>query len=545
MDATGNSSSKGDESLSMTTDSNGQTTISTKTWSFRRFGKAIISGRPPLAVILISFMTSLAVAAAITAWAITYDAAEKSATSLSESLQKVTLQKVVSSLEYRFNTAEQVTAEHARNWADGIHSPNTSADIEKTRQMLFNSLQQRQEIFSALTWSAYPQGLLNGVVWENGPVGNIVWLKLRHEDGDTSGPAYNSTTMALYQTYIIDGKDGRDRPVDGNLVLANPRRVRASRYTNDTAKVALGKGWNYEPMYDLLNLSDPKSFAWMPYYILSFKAGVGFKSFARAIQHSNGTALGTMTADMSMSFLNKALSEATAAIPYRSQVYALEMDATNRIIPMADSANTVYIANVTNTLYSFDKAHLANSNLGKIYDHMARHPGGASAYIQTQQGQVDMIEMADGNYAMQTVVYQRAGGLNIGIIMLVNRNDVMRALVESNKRAIGIIVAVIVVGVILSVVFAFMLARALFRITRDLRLLANFQFKEVLRNESEKGMPARPQYSRIQELFQIQKAFHLMTVNFAKAVSQNRRFGEGMGVKSGTVTAPYGSPTSP
>ncbi|KAI9088729.1 hypothetical protein DFS34DRAFT_675110 [Phlyctochytrium arcticum] len=444
MDTTGHSSSKGDESLSVTTDSKGQTTMSTSTWSFRRFAKAIITGRPPLAVILISFMTSLAVAAAITA-----------------------------------------------------------------------CLQQRKDIFSALTWTAYPQGLLNGVVWETGPTGDTVWLKLRHEDGDTSGPAYNSTTMALYQTYILDGKDGRDKPVDGNLVVANPRKVRASRYTNDTAKVALGKGWTYEPVYDLLNLSDPKSSAWLPYYVLGFKAGVGFKPFSKAIQHSNGTALGAMTAGMSMAFLN-ALSKATAAIPYRSQVYALEMDGTNRIIPIADSVNSVYISNVTNTLYSFDKAHLASSNLGKIYDHMARHPGGASAYIQARQGELDKIEMADGNYAMQTVVYQRSGGLKIGIIMLVNRNDVMRALVESNRRAIGIIVAVVVVGIILSIVFSFMLARALFRITRDLHLLANFQFKDVLRNESEKGMPARPQYSRIQELFQIQKAFHLMTVNFAK-----------------------------
>ncbi|KAI9090961.1 hypothetical protein DFS34DRAFT_653787 [Phlyctochytrium arcticum] len=542
MDATGNNSTK-DESLSMTTDSDGQPTITKSTWSFRRFPKAIIMGRPPLAVILISFMTSLAVAAAITAWAITYDAAETSATSLSESLQKATLKQVVSALEDRFKTAEQVTAEYARNWADGIHTPATPADIEKTQQMMFTSLQQRQDVFSALAWVTYPEGHQNGVIWEpTGPNGTTVWLKTRHADGDTNSTLYqNSTTMALYKTWIVDGKDGRDRPVDGVLVTANPRKIRASRFTNDTAKVALGKGWNYEPMFDFLNLNDPKSSAWLPYAIIAFKAGIGFKDFAQVIQRPDGTPVGTFKTSMTMGFLNKALSEATAAIPYRSQVYVLEMGSTSGIFPMADSVNTLYITNDTNAQYPFNKAYLANSRLGQIHDHMASHPGGPSAYFQDRQGGVDMISMPDGNYAMQSVIYTRAAGLKVGIVMLVNRSDVMRALVESNRRAIGIIVAVIVVGVVLSIVFSFMLARALFRITRDLRLLANFKFQEVLQTGTEKGAPARPQYSRIQELFQIQKAFHLMTVNFAKAVSQNRRFGEGMGAKTSTVTAKHTS----
>ncbi|KAJ3186454.1 hypothetical protein HDU85_007273 [Gaertneriomyces sp. JEL0708] len=541
-------SSMKDSSLSKTTDSNGDPIeASQRAGLGTRLFKAVRAGRLPIVVILISFMTVLTVVAAIVAWAITWDAAEDSANVLSVSLQQSMLKNVVDQLDRRFLTAEQVVETHVRNWADGSYSMATPVDTEKTRQMMFNTLITTSEFVQAHTWYSLPDGstggLLNGAVVEfTGPGGSPVWLKVRHEDGNTAVPAFNdSTTGAFYETYVVDDY-GHDKPESAELPN-NPRSVRAIRYTDDEVRIAESNGWKPLDAMSMLDFTASSSAAWSPYYILSFKAGIGFKGYVQVIKDVNGNPIGIQGGDTSMHFLNELLSQAASSIPYRSQLYVLEMADESAIVPMADSAGSFYVPEGGRMPYRFDEAYLANPNIGTVYEHMLRHAGEPSAYLRDFESATSYIEMQDGKYAMQTFTYQRPGGLRVGVVMLINYNDIMASLHDSNRRAVGIIAAVVVVGIALGTAFSVLLARALFRITRDLKLLANFKFQEVLRPDQEKGSPAKPNYSRIQELFQIQKAFHLMTVNFAKAVSQNKRFGD-TNTRRVSKTGNSGTPSS-
>ncbi|KAI8911927.1 hypothetical protein DFJ77DRAFT_82682 [Powellomyces hirtus] len=291
----------------------------------------------------------------------------------------------------------------------------------------------------------------------------------------------------------------------------------------------------------------PGASFWEAYMMLSFKP-VGMKSYIRTLVCSTGETI-LQSTDISLQRMVNDLKDSAAASPYRSFLFAIELGATpDKDIMMADSLDTNYmiytdrakgrarplLLSETRTAYMTEPyfnatTYVEGHDLARdLYDYVASTAEGSVEKLNTQLGgETAVVKLRSVPYFLRVDLLLRPQtGVRQAIIMLVDRNHVMADLTQSNKKAIGIIAGVVAAGVGLAVAFSLMLANALYKITKDLKLLSKFKFTEVLRPLDKEGTVKKARFSRINELWQIQQAFHQMTVNFASAVSQNKRFGD-------------------
>ncbi|TPX70358.1 hypothetical protein SpCBS45565_g01770 [Spizellomyces sp. 'palustris'] len=476
----------------MSLNSKGEMVLSNRVWTLRRFLAGLKNGRAPISLILIAFITSLATGVAFLAWGLTFRAATNSATILAQALQSRIIDQVVSNVAIRFLAVESSTAVSVLNFRQGYYSVATYADKEATTQKMLNVLVPNVNFYSDQYFTIVPEGEL--------------WGAATSTHGTVTG----------YQKWRQYGRNQTTWPVDvngnnlGSMVSANQNN--SNSY------------W-----VRAVDLSDLNAFSWTSVQVWDYQ---GWKSFVRVFSDVNGTVQGVVGADLLLSFLQTLLVESKASIPYDNLLYAFEMTGGNDTI-VASSEPDVQLYQLDSSgapqrALTLPEVAAMDKDTATLYQFLQTKSGGSlSLWLSTHStGEAVELDLSGGTFSMMVGRIQRAN-TDLAIIAFINRDAIMGELQTANRKTIAIVAGVVVAGCSCAVVFSFFLAKALHRITRDLRMLANFKFQDVLQQDIDKESGVRrPQYSRISELWQIQRAFHKMVVTFAQAVSQNKRFSD-------------------
>ncbi|KAI8591181.1 hypothetical protein BDZ88DRAFT_412748 [Geranomyces variabilis] len=497
MSSTGGTSSTRDSSTSTS-----QAPSRRGSYHPRQIWQGVKTGRPPISVILISTVLVLTIGVAFLAWGLTYNAANYSATILASSLQQNILTRILDDISFTLKTAEQSTHAHVLNWANGFYSVDTVPGRAQLNQAMLNSLVPRVDMFSSQYFTTIPAGEMNGAVTYIDPGTGLRNWDLWRQTGED------------FQVWHVN--------MDGTQKDLSP-------YAGFPTNMSTGI-W-----VTVVDVSNKTSAAWTPYYIVQDGGHIGWKTYSEVAVDQNGVTVAVQSTDVTTDFLQRLLLDATHAIPYQNALYAFEV---------AGSGDTIITSSLDRTGHDYmttdgsgtdfsmtmQQAGANNSNIRAIYSYLDQNAGGSlQTFLDAHPpGFTVELQLDSGTHEMQIGQVQRPGAnMKWAIVILINRNDVMSALRRSNLQAIGIIAGVVAASCIFVMIFSWWLAQSLHQITRDLQLLSNFKFQDVMQRDMDKETGARrPKFSRIAELWEIQKAFHRMVVNFAQAVSQNRRFGE-------------------
>ncbi|KAJ3189331.1 hypothetical protein HDU85_002960 [Gaertneriomyces sp. JEL0708] len=504
---------------SVSVNSQGEEVPTRKIWSFSRFWRTLILGRPPIALLMIAFILVFGVGIAFLSWGLTYQAATKSAHALGGSLQREMLKRLVGDAIFRLRSAEEGTNEFTRGFRKaGFYDITIEAGRKELIQRAQAALVPRRGLFQSL-YITTVDGYMNGA-----------WVGY-----DPDYPESISYQQWWMFGNVIEGFDDYRFDVvvveeDGTFIEYKSTYEGFDQSEMPWMKVledgADGKGW-----------------------ISAFPQGdEGWISYSEVAVDSSDVITCVVGSDMSLGFLDEMLQDASKDIPYANLLYAIEVhedDEDDIFLAASEKSPTgsrlLKFTNAKgrpewrtmsteevgdtdpkfNTVLQYLKS---GSDGGGLKKFLTRHPA------QSFSGE---IEIAGAKFTMQIGEVRRKD-LYWAVIVLVSEDDVLLPLTNSNKKAIGIIAAVVAAACGIATVSSFLLARALFKITRDLKLLANFKFQDVLQRDIDKESGVRqPVYSRIQELWQIQRAFHVMVTNFAKAVAQNRSFGASVSSRRG------------
>ncbi|KAJ3177697.1 hypothetical protein HDU85_005808 [Gaertneriomyces sp. JEL0708] len=277
--------------------SDGEVVPSRRVWTLSRFIQALKSGRPPIAILLISFTTTLA--------GFDLQRGDKVSHSSGELASKRDLQRVTYHMSNNFEAAEQSAETHARNWEQGRYQITDETGMEDVRQSILSSMIPRMDIYNGEAFYTWPQGERNGVIWEPAPITNEpVYLMIRH-------------TGLNYQTWVMN-PDGSNKDVS-----PNPRSNR--------------NNMNFTIM-NPRDINVPQE--WAPYTMLNFKI-VGMLSYYKVVTASNGQTI-IQSVDTSMFSLGEELRISAEQVPYRSALYAFEIRADGEEVVIANSNGTFF-----------------------------------------------------------------------------------------------------------------------------------------------------------------------------------------------------------
>ncbi|KAJ3277798.1 hypothetical protein HK104_002968 [Borealophlyctis nickersoniae] len=497
----------------MSLNSNGEAVPTTRTWSWSRFLNGLKQGRVPLSVVLMMFIVPLSVGVAAVTWALTYSAALVAASTLANSLQSQILTGIASEFTSRIQALEQAVDEHTRNWAAGRFSAATDVDKFNVVKTLLGTVVPHVYTYTALHFVLLPEGAM----W-----GADSWI----ED--------NTTYLALMFTQggMFNYWDSNE---DGSVL---------------TEDQIYPKTFENAPWVVDLDLTNSTSAAWTQPYLFT---DYGFATHSRTI-FQNGTFIGVQGGDFGLEFVGDTLRELSATIPYHSYIYAFALDKAGDILigsSISWEIGDLYRRdNDSQALGLLTLPELAANQtfwepVRVLHSHLLRTTANGTLFDYLSQPRPTTLELtlSDGVYIVQM---KEISSLNLrwGIVHFVLRDDILDALTRSNKKTIGTVAGVVSGGIVITIVFSFFLATALHRITRDLVLLSDFKFKDVLQKDLNKSSGvSRPSFSRIAELWQIQRAFHKMVVTFAGAVSQRRFLERGTGAST-TMAPASRAPTS-
>lgn len=267
----------------------------------------------------------------------------------------------------------------------------------------------------------------------------------------------------------------------------------------------LGAHCSLSQIVDVTNASDAH---WTP---ISVWGGTAWKTFSRVVSDPSGTIIGVQGCDMSLAFVSRLLLNLGSAIPFRNYLYAIEVS-DEQIIASTELDLSEFL-HYNDTIHDYDRG-LTINELSAVSIPIAAYTqhvrtvtngGTLASYLATLTSKTSTTlklrgAQEAGTYFVQTAQVVR-DNTQWAIVQFVDKSDVLGQLVDSNKKTVGIVVAVAVAGCIGAVVFSFFLSMALHRITRDLALLSNFKFQDVLQRDIDKESGvSRPQYSRISEL---------------------------------------------
>ncbi|KAJ3277503.1 hypothetical protein HK104_003244, partial [Borealophlyctis nickersoniae] len=454
------------DDLNTSVNSDGKRVMSANVWSWSRFTTAIKQGRFPVSLMLVMFIVPLSAGVAILSWGLTYTAALSSASTLANSLQEQILARIVSEVSFRIKTLERSADQQSRNWHDGYFSKATNADKEKVVDILLNTLAPNADWYTSQHFTLFPEGECWGInAYPLGPNGTYLYMPMY---------AYGENW-----TFWLSDEDGN------NLAMTS-----SGIYNNSD-----------------IDKTDPKSAAWTPVFVAE---GVGYQTHTHAI-FQGGKFIGVQGADFTLDFVQDLLMKLAAAIPYRGYIYTFELSNTSDLM-IGSSLDVreydIYERNNGTAIRALTLPELAANvsgweSLHVLYDHLLQNnPTGSLLQYISQPNRPAVLELhlSDGVYLVQMTDVSSLN-LHWGIIHFVQRDDILAELTKSNRKIVGTVAGVVVAGIIASVAFSYSLSRALHKITRDLMLLSDFQFKDVLQKDLDKrsGM-ARPSFSRIAEL---------------------------------------------
>ncbi|KAJ3181009.1 hypothetical protein HDU87_001659 [Geranomyces variabilis] len=476
-----------DESMSM--NSNGVVVPSNTVFTWRRFVTSLRQGRIPITLLLVAFISVLTVGIALISWELTYSAATTAADSLSVSLQRQILTTIISNVETILEATEQSTMLQVANWADGTFQ---LSDREAVLKVLHNTVEANYNFYSTQTFTT----VSNGYMWE--------------AITDDSGSQPNFLDWRQGATY------------DGNLTTWNGSVLVDSYASPDNADGY----W----VTAVVGPNTPES-TWSSVQVWQ---GKGWKTHCRRIYDQSSAVLGAQNADLTLDFLQRLLADSASAMPIDAYLYALEMSPQGQDVMIASSIPTLDfygyddMQNAVRTL-SFAEMAQKDQIVAILFKEFAGYASLAS-YMAAMGTETRLLQLPGGaQFMLQMGEVKRDDNTHWVIVMLLDRDAIMMPLHDSNRKTIGIVVAVVVAACVLSVLFSYFLAKALHKITKDLSMLADFKFQEVLQEDLDRKTGLRrPKYSRISELWRIQRAFHKMVVTFAQALSRNRQFSDAM-----------------
>ncbi|KAJ3168596.1 hypothetical protein HDU88_001488 [Geranomyces variabilis] len=485
-----------DESVSI--NSKGEVTLSNSVFTWSRFVTSLRRGRIPITFLLVTFISVLTVGIALISWALTYNAATTAADSLSVSLQRQILTTIISNVVTVLAATEQSTQLQVSNWADGTFQ---LSDREAVLKVLHNTVEANSNFYSTQTFTTVPNGYMWGTFTE-GPGNQLKFLDWRQGAAD-----------------------------DGNLTTWDGSNMVDSYAAPDNA----AGYW----VTAVVGPNTPES-TWSSVNVWQ---GKGWKTHCRRIYDQSNNPLGAQNADLTLDFLQRLLADSARAMPYDAYLYALEMSPQGQDVMIASSIPTLDFygyddtQNAVRTL-SFAEMAEKDAIVAILHKEFAGY-GSLAAYMAAKGKETQLLNFPGGaQFMLQMGEVKRDDNTHWAIVMLLDRDAIMLPLHQSNGKTIAIVIAMVVAACGLSILFSFFLAKALHKITKDLSMLADFKFQEVLQEDLDKktGM-RRPRYSRISELWRIQRAFHKMVVTFAQALSRNRHFSDGMNVGNGGVGA--------
>ncbi|KAJ3188604.1 hypothetical protein HDU85_004318 [Gaertneriomyces sp. JEL0708] len=498
----------------MSTNAEGERVISRRVWTWSKVLRGIRHGRLPIILVLVSFTTVLSLATALFAWGWTNRAANNAAQTVVHALELQIVVRMVEGIDAALAQTEETVDNFARDFETGVARLNPTASdplgVQELNQRLLNALIAKNGAGDG--WFSS----LNFVLDD----GHYVGVS-RTVDGGYS--EYRHDENYVFTEWEIDERlntIGTDPIVNSGVV--------------DYSTAYWVKG---------LDLNDPNARHWAE---IEVSGGTGWKTYARAVHDANGY-VGTLAADLSLSFLNRLLMRLSGQVPYKGHLAILGYVAgvpmlVGSTIPSAQL--DMYKrdeAGIAVGLYSFAELAEQNHIIRAIYDYVEvvcpRDQIGLCP-----EDRADPVNLEDGVYQIMIKQLRReARGIRWQVVGLLENEGVMGPVREANRATIGIVMAIVAAGCVVATVFAFSLARALHRITRDLILLSNFKFQDVLQADVDKESGVkRPNFSRIAELWTIQKAFHKMVIQFASAVQQNRKFSE----RRRTLSAVQAQPVS-
>ncbi|KAJ3290681.1 hypothetical protein HK104_006596 [Borealophlyctis nickersoniae] len=421
---------------------------------------------------------------------------------------------IASEFTSRINALEQAVDEHTRNWQAGRFSKETEPDRFNVFRTLLGTLVPHVHTYSALHFTLMPEGAF----W-----GADSWI---NDDGSAHFAAmFQRGAFFNYWDSNEDGSNITQNDWDEERTFENAQWV-----------------------VDLDNTSSTSAAWTKPYLFTDF----GFATHSRTI-FQNGIFIGVQGGDFGLEFVGDALRQAADTIPYRSYIFAFGLDQAGDIL--IGSSISYYIGDLYRrdsdgrSLALLTLPELAANQtfwepIRVLQAHLLRTTQNGTLFEYLNQTRPTTLELtlSEGVYIVQMKEIS-SFNLRWGIVHFVLRDDILDALTRSNKKTIGTVAGVVSGGIVITIVFSFFLATALHRITRDLVLLSDFKFKDVLQKDLDKSSGvSRPSFSRIAELWQIQRAFHKMVVTFAGAVSQKRFLERGTG--GSTMTPPIRAPAS-
>ncbi|KAJ3291851.1 hypothetical protein HK104_005770 [Borealophlyctis nickersoniae] len=361
---------------------------------------------------------------------------------------------------------ERAVDDHSRNWRAGLYSAATDADKFKVNLFLLNTLVPNIASFSTLHYTLVPEGAQWGA--DSGVSDNQTWFSFITQHG------------THWEYYDV-------QPDGSNMVFFNDREV---NNTDIDPKNSSSAAWT-------------KPYIWWDW---------GFATHSRAI-FQNGTFIGVQGGDFSLEFVGITLRELAGTISYRGYIYAFDLDMSGDIL-IGSSLNfeeaDIYRRNSSTgdpvgllTLPELAANQTYWEPVQVLHAHLLRNTPNGTLYDYIAQPSRPVtleFQLSDGVYIVQM---RELSSLNLrwGIVHFVRRDDILAELTRSTKKTVGSVAGVVAGGIIITVVFSFFLAQALHRISRDLVLLSDFKFKDVLQKDLDKSSGvSRPSFSRIAEL---------------------------------------------
>ncbi|KAI9097421.1 hypothetical protein DFS34DRAFT_621588 [Phlyctochytrium arcticum] len=320
---------------------------------------------------------------------------------------------------------------------------------------------------------------------------------------------------------IVDEENGTNKFSKWMHDASNGYEVLVDREGHNVSVTTTYPGANYSTAasawwLEELNMTNPSSYNWNP---VEYSDNRAWKTHSRVVADPTNNVIGAFSTSISLDFLSFQLDEIADHVPYPTLNYVFEsVGNVSRIIATSDSDTDIYFRDAfsniigTETFESFAQRDehvkpiyewfLANRH-GQLHeaedvhdeeDEDAHH----AEETHTEEGDEDShghsnsqlhshhempsitLKLPTGQFQMMFTKITR-DNLDWTLLTLVNRDKVMQPFDTSTRRTLGIVLAIVFTSFLFSLLFAWMLSKALHRITRDLSLLANFKFQDVYR----------------------------------------------------------------
>ncbi|KAI8820156.1 uncharacterized protein EV422DRAFT_506884 [Fimicolochytrium jonesii] len=450
------------------------------------FWSEIRKGRCRLGVLVVSFTTALCVGVAFAAWCLTYNAALDSSTTLSSELESGLAQRVVNSINNTYDISELYVQQCQRTWSSKTWRNENVATY--SQQMFFAAYAMR-DYFSSAYVTLLPEGLTWGGQTNTGA-----------EPG-----TYSYTVLESVPYTAVPGA------VNFTYYAVNEEGVKTGEVVHNT----LNGNYSTASWVTIVDWNDANAASWTPVFVYN---NVPVSTFTRTIRTNDNQLIGTQHVDMFFDFVGRTLASEKAAIEYPSDLFAFKSENdVDYCLGTTEAGVEIYSrdpADPNRVLGVLSAQEVAKTSLllPAVVDLVIKRQGHTSLYAFASGAanpKTLPVETGKGTYYVQLRTIQRRGASLVFVVFLTTGRH-------------GIVVGLTIMAIGSAVAFSYMISRALSRLTRDIGLLSNFDFRAALGSDVEGGKRA-VRTSRISEISVVEASFRKMVSAFASAMSSNNQ----------------------